>query len=319
MATPREPSTDWSETITAEEHERQVAFSDSLVEIQSRINAKHGPGRTFHRKPVAHLVGRLAVPGDLPPYAKQGLFLLPGEHDVVIRLSNGAMVAGPDFTPDVRGFAFSVRNLDGPSALGGHADRQDFLLINITSFGFDDTSGFAQVVGSASRGQLSLAQDLLRGRGVVQGSKDLARLALRVARPFTGFGTSDFHSCAAVAWGPYAAHVHLAPVGGGRPSLFAAKDWGADVRDRLAKGPLTYDMQAQFYTDDEHTPIETAARAWDAPKVTVARLTVTGLADEDAVEADRFDPWNSLIDHRPLGEIMRARKVAYYRSFENRR
>ena len=36
------------------------------------------------------------------------------------------------------------------------------------------------------------------------------------------------------------------------------------------------------------------------------------------MERDHFDPWMALADHRPLGEIMRARKAAYYASFKNR-
>ena len=34
--------------------------------------------------------------------------------------------------------------------------------------------------------------------------------------------------------------------------------------------------------------------------------------------ADRFDPWSAVAEHRPLGEIMRARKAAYLPSFRNR-
>jgi 5-methylthioadenosine/S-adenosylhomocysteine deaminase len=39
---------------------------------------------------------------------------------------------------------------------------------------------------------------------------------------------------------------------------------------------------------------------------------LTGLATDAAqVEAAKFDPWNAVVEHRPLGEVMRARKVAY--------
>jgi hypothetical protein len=27
--------------------------------------------------------------------------------------------------------------------------------------------------------------------------------------------------------------------------------------------------------------------------------------------AAKFDPWNAVVAHRPLGEVIRARKVAY--------
>jgi integrase/recombinase XerC len=37
-----------------------------------------------------------------------------------------------------------------------------------------------------------------------------------------------------------------------------------------------------------------------------------------AVEASVFDPWHALAAHRPLGEVMRARRVAYFASAQAR-
>jgi hypothetical protein len=76
-----------------------------------------------------------------------------------------------------------------------------------------------------------------------------------------------------------------------------------------------HELQLQFFTDEDATPIEDAAASWRAPYVTVARLTIPPQDLEDAVAAKveqaRFDPWNALVEHRPLGEVMRARKAAY--------
>ena len=38
-------------------HDRHAAFTERIVALQSRINAKRGPGRAFHRKQVAAPVG----------------------------------------------------------------------------------------------------------------------------------------------------------------------------------------------------------------------------------------------------------------------
>jgi hypothetical protein len=312
-----QPSTQWSESVSADEAQRHEEFAQALVQMQTRINAKRGPGRTFHRKPIAALVGTLVVPDSLPEHAAQGLFAQPGEHEVVIRMSNGAMVPQADPAPDIRGFALSVRGVAGPGALGGDTDRQDFLLINRPAFGYRDSRDFAELVPRAARGQRALLTHLVTKHGALRAPWEIARQGADLARPFSGFATSSFHSCAPVAWGPYAAHVHLAPVGARRSPL-AMRDWGADVRSRIQRGPLAWDLQAQFYTDPEHTPIEDGRTPWRAPKTTVARLTATGLADAEAVEADRFDPWAALAAHRPLGEIMRARRAAYYPSYRNR-
>ncbi len=288
-----------------------------ITGLQTRINERKGPGRAFHRKPVAALTGRLTVPGGLPEYAAQGLFAQPGEYDVVIRMSNGSIVPQADPVPDIRGFAFSVRGLEGPGALGGATDRQDFLLINWPAFGFRDSRDFAELVPAAARGQKALAQYLVAKHGVVGGPVEMLKQAASMARPFSGFATSDFHSCAPVAWGPYAAHVHVSPMGAGR-NLMAWRDWGADVRARLRDGSLRWHVEAQFYTDPKSTPIEDGRKPWGSARQVVAMLEADALADSDAVEADHFDPWSALVEHRPLGEIMRARKAAYYPSSRNR-
>ncbi len=308
------PSIDWAERIAPGEAQRHAEFTEQIVALQSRINERRGPGRAFHRKPIVGLRGTLQVPQLLPAHAAQGLFARPGLYEVLVRMSNGSVVPQPDALPDIRGFAMSVRAVEGPGALAASTDRQDFLLINFPNFGFTDSSDFADIVGPAARGQVALLRFLLGKYGPVKGPLEMARLVANQARPFSGFATSSFHSCAPVAWGPYAAQVHVEPVGA-RLNVLAFRDFGADVRERLDSGPLTWHVQAQFFTDEHRTPIEDGRVTWKGEKVTVGTLICDEAVD---VEAERFDPWNALVEHRPLGEIMRARKVAYYPSFQNR-
>lgn len=310
-------STDWNETIAPDEEDRHRRLTEAILEIQTRVNAKSGPGRAFHRKQVAALSGRLVVHDALPEYAAQGLFAEPGEYEVVARLSNGAMVTHPDLIPDVRGFAFSVRGLDAEGALTASTDRQDFLLIDLPSFGFRDSADFAQIVQAAGSGPLGTLKHLIGRDGVVAGLTRAATQAARIAVPFTGFATTDFHSCAPITWGPYAAQVHLRPRGAGINPL-AWRDYGADMRGRIAKGDVRWDVQAQFYSNPSDTPIEDLRSPWDSSKVTVGELILDSPADDQAVEQDRFDPWSALAEHRPLGDVMRARKAAYFRSVQNR-
>jgi hypothetical protein len=64
-----------------------------------------------------------------------------------------------------------------------------------------------------------------------------------------------------------------------------------------------------------------------APYVTVGVLTLPPQETADAagqaltttIESAAFDPWSALMAHRPLGEVMRARKVVYYQSQTGRR
>ena len=113
--------------------------------------------------------------------------------------------------------------------------------------------------------------------------------------------------------------VRLVPVDPAPPTPNAKKDWAADVAARVKAAPLVFDLQLQFFTDEATTPIEDATVDWPTPYLTVGRLTVPqsdltappGAATQEAAESAAFDPWSALVEHRPLGEIMRARKAAY--------
>ena len=149
-----------------------------------------------------------------------------------------------------------------------------------------------------------------------------------MARPFSGFATESFFSAAPIANGPYAVRVRLRPQSTA-PAGATTSDWAADLGAHLARGPIRYELQLQFYSDEKTTPIEDGAVDWaeaDAPYVTVARLTIPqqsldgadGKALADEIERATFDPWEALAAHRPLGATMRARKHAYFASQKTR-
>ncbi len=321
------PSTGWQEQIDPDEAERHERFAGQIGKLQTKLNGKYGPGRAFHRPQIAGVTGELVVTAD-EPELRQGLFATDGPLTTLVRMSHGAVAPHADPMPDIQGFAMSVRGISGPGALADQTDRQDFLLINMPAFGFSSSAEFADIVGPSSRGQVALAKHLISSKGIVAGPLELARLTKNIARPFSGFATTTFHLGAPIAYGPYAAKIRVVPVGASL-NLGAIRDHHKDVADRLRRAPLHYDVEVQFFLDEQTTPIEDMRDPWPqdrSPYHPVARLTIPqqdidsrpGQQLADQIEHDRFDPWSALADHRPLGEVMRARKAAYYPSVVNR-
>lgn len=325
-----QPSTAWKEDIRPDEGERYAQFARDLDEMQQRKSAKYGNGRALHRKQVLALQARFEVLPGLPEHARHGLFAEPGMHDALVRLSNGSMERASDRAPDIRGFAIKVHGVRGPCALGsGEADSQDFLLINQTAFSSAKSDEFVALVLAASRGNGALLKHMFSAYGVVDGLRKIARFGALMARPFSGFATERFHSVLPIACGPYAVRVRLLPPAGQKPDASAKGDWAADIRRRVAHEALEYELQLQFFTDEANTPIEDATVDWPesvSPYLTVGRLTIPvqhleGQAGEKLqaeAENGTFDPWGGLMAHRPLGDVMRARKVTYFHSQRNR-
>jgi hypothetical protein len=130
-----------------------------------------------------------------------------------------------------------------------------------------------------------------------------------------------------IACGPFAVRVRLLPdAGNGTPNAQAKTDWGADFSQRLAAQALQWDLQLQPFVNETLTPIEDASVNWPTPYTTVARMTLprqdtqseAGMALLKQAEAGVFDPWQALIEHRPLGDVQRARKVVYFQSQKGR-
>jgi hypothetical protein len=221
-----------------------------------------------------------------------------------------------------------VLGLRGPGALGGETTSQDFLLINHPAFAFPRSDEFVELVLAAGRGGGALLAHVFRRYGPIGGARFLARFARSIGRPFTGFATERFHSAAPIACGPYAVRVRLLPASS-TAAPGTVDDWAADFLRRLSRGDLVFDLQLQFFTDERVTPIEDASVDWseaEAPYLTVARVVLPKLAPEGSpdealrarIEAGIFDPWTALAAHRPLGDVMRARKVVYHASEKGR-
>lgn len=319
----KQPSTAWRERIAPDEEAHLARVAEVIGNLQHAKSKKYGTGRTLHRKQLLAATGTLEVLDGLPDHARHGLFAMPGRHRALVRLSNGSPDIQSNRTPDIRGFALKVFGVNGEAALGGTTDHQDFLMINQDRAPGANSREFIDFLEAATPGPVSGIVHLFKAYGPFGGLSRLRALTAMLGRKFRGFAAERFDTVAPIQCGPYAVRVRLKPAGNPPPSA-RSKDIAADMRERLAVGPILWDLELQFYVDEAITPIEDASRPWpdaETPVVTVARLTlpqqgVDAVAAE--TEAAKFDPWGGLAAHRPLGEVMRARKVAYYASQQGR-
>ena len=328
MSSPPAASTDWQEKIAPDEEERYAGYAAQFVEIQKRRSARWGVGRTLHRKQVTAAHGTLEVLDEVPSYARHGLFAKPHDYDVWVRLSNGGMNRAPDKAPDIRGFSMRVFGVEGESALGnGPAKSQDFTLINTEMFSFSGSAEFVDFVVAAAKGNGSLIKYVIKRYGLLGGPRMLGKMLKIASKPFSGFATEPLFSAVPMANGPYAVRVRLLPsASNGTAELNATQDLAGDFSSRLKRGPLHWDVQLQYYTNETLTPIEDASVNWQTPYSTVARLMLPkqdtaspeGWALAQEVEGTVIDPWQALAEHRPLGDVQRARKVVYFASQKGR-
>jgi hypothetical protein len=266
------------------------------------------------------LRAELQVEPGLSGPAAQGLFAKPGTYEAYVRLSNGSGRTQHDKAPDLRGLAVKVLGVEGKKALG-EASTQDFLFIDAEALPFRDPREFVSFVGAA-KNPLTLPWKLFaklgfRAFGLIGGVVKMAK---------GGRGSLldlGYHTVAAHAWGPHAARVHLEPLHAAAGAVPAPEpDYlRSELLPRVRAGGIQYAVLAQLLADPSDS-VEDQSKPWSSPHTRVGTLTIMaddlsserGRALESLVRSLSFDPWHSLEAHRPLGQIMRARKSAYFLS-----
>jgi len=312
----------FGETIVSEEESRFRAFADELVALQNARAAEQGgkKSRALHVKQHLGAVGELVVKA--PEAARHGVFAVTGKSwPVYVRFSNGASRPQGDKQPDVHGFALKLVGVPGTKLIEGleGAPTQDFLFIDTPSIPFRNPDEFMMFQRAAKDGAGKLLPRLIssfgfkRALGILWG-------AIRKEQ-VKSYATHAFHTSAPIAFGPSAAKLALFPAETNAQGSSPSGDdfLRRDLTERLAQGPLSWILRAQLFADERTTPIEDTSVEWAGPWLDLATLTLPQQSTESArgreiselVNELSFDPWHTTEEHRPLGAIMRARKVTY--------
>jgi hypothetical protein len=329
------PSTAWIEKIEPDENARFERLAATFGELQKK-NARGGaPQRGLHAKPNATARAELQVLGDLAPHLRQGLFAEPRTYAAYVRFSNGQGFHQADPKPDVRGVAVKVLGAPGKKVIPGMEDAptQDFLLIKTREFPFRTPDEFVSLMWAARDPALAPFR-VLGALGFGRGLSLLRKLVAGIKEAPASLATTRYFQPLPIRYGAYAARVSLAPhaphaKGDGAPAKRSPEYLAEDLAARLRQGPVVYDLQVQLFVDEARTPIEDPTVDWsdaDAPWSTVARLTLpqqdlaspAGQKLARFAEGLSFDPWHAMVEHRPLGAVMRARNHVYRTSTSQR-
>lgn len=313
---------------------------EQFAKIQKTTLKDYGHAvRGVHAKAHGLLVGSLEVLPGLSPALAQGAFAAPGRHDVVLRFSTNPGDILDDNVSTPRGLAIKILGVAGERLPDAQGLTQDFVLANAPAFTAPDGAAFLKslklLAATTDTPQVFKKgfSALLRGVEAVLeglGTKSPTVIALG-GHPETHILGETFYSQAPLRWGDYVAKVAVAPVS---PELTALTGAALNVNGKpnglreavaafFAAQAGVWEIRAQLLTNRETMPVEDASVPWpetESPYRPVARITVPrqeAWSDAKARALDdglAFSPWHGLAAHRPLGAIMRARRVVYPRS-----
>ena len=326
----------------------QPGEDDLLTEIDATLesirettfeNSGHAI-RSVHAKSHGLITAELEVSDALPEILAQGLFGRPGLYPVVMRFSTNPGDILPDSVSTPRGLAIKILDVDG-ERLPGDAElrSQDFVMVNGPTFSAPDGRAFAKnlamLAATTDRGEgLKVALSAaLRGieRVVEAMGSESPTLKSLGGHPWTHILGETFFTQLPMRYGDYIAKLSVAPAS---DNLRALKDEPLErtddddfirnaVRDFFAREDAEWEVRVQLCTNLDDMPIEPANIPWDedkSPYLPVGRLRTVRQegwsADRAAVVDDGmgFSPWHGIVDHWPLGSLMRIRQQTYANS-----
>jgi hypothetical protein len=321
------PSTDWKEVVAPDEDARFLRYAEVLRDLQ-RQNG--GQDRGAHAKGNVGLLAELVVDDGLPAHARHGLGAKPGRYGAWVRVSNAALTRQHDKKGDIRGFAFKVIGVDGKKVIPGmeNARTQDFLFINGPITAVKNADEFIAII-KAARSPATLPFKLMASVGFGRAITIIKRAANTLGKKLVSAAFTPYWTAAPISWGPYAVKLNLQPkLSPDGTQLGSSADYiGEELAARVKNGPVSWDVRIQFYTDPKATPLEDHDVEWQGEWLTIGTLTIPqqdagserGRKVSETLEKASFDPWHALVEHKPLGNMMRARNHAYRLSSQERK
>ena len=297
--------------------------------------------------------GEVEILRGLPDAYAQGIYAKPGRHEALVRFSNGTNHIGDDrFLGPIVGIGLKMFGIEGRTVLEDEPDSQtfDYAMINHPVFFVNTLKHYVFIqalfanLGKAPPPHVSPEEkragihrflyNWVTGKGTLPPDEwaweELgAFLQLAQHKP-VNLLLSTYWTMGAVRHGDYVAKVRVAPA-----PLFAdrvvqraldlnsaAQVFRPALVAELRERPYEFDIQVQLSTDLDRMPVEKTTVLWPeslSPYVTVAKLR---LPQQDIGGEDNFErmdktsmsPWRVTEEHRPLGNIMRARKEVYRQS-----
>jgi len=276
--------------------------------------------RSSHPKSNGCIKGHFMVDPSISSEYQYGIFKPGADYPVWMRFSNSADKLTDDDAKDFRGLSLKLTKVDGERLPqpGDENHTQDFLFLAHDAFFAANPVEFFDFFDAAfSDNTISFLLTHPRGAlNIFLGSK-------RYKNPLN----AHWNSVTPYALGPQQNGVYknvvryalrTCSVNSGEIPEPPTPDYLSDnLQNQLAKGSACLDFFIQKQVDPEKMPVENVLIAWDkelSPFIKVAQIkiskqTFTSEAQKNFCENISFNPWHSLVAHRPLGGINRTRKV----------
>jgi hypothetical protein len=294
---------------------------DAFITLIKSHMTKTFPTGTMKRgaHPKAHgcVQAEFIIESNLPENLRVGVFREAKTYQAWIRFSNAGDPKA-DATPDLRGMAIKLMDVNGEQNPGGSHRMQDFLLVSHPVFMTRDVEDFFRFNRAFEEGWL-LWYFFNPFRFKLQTFNILRAMARTMsnvlALKYWSITPSLFGEGCAVKYAAFP----VTSVSDQMPENPDENFLHDALKQTLTQQEVVFDFFVQFQVDADKMPVEDAMVLWDeklSPHCKVATIRIPkqnfdSPEQEQFCENLSFSPWNGLVEHRPLGGLNRARKRMY--------
>ncbi len=287
--------------------------------------------RGAHSKAHACVKAFFEINEIIKPQLQHGLFSQPGRsYKGWIRFSNakGGMTGNYDINKDAHGMAIKLFNIyqhglekkvDGP-------DTQEFLMHDSPVFFVANIDDYNQFLESEDK-VLYFVKDINPFKWKLR--ELMHALETLKPPPISPLKTQYFSNTA------YKLGSHNIKFSARSCALqdkissdekFDPDFLQKEMAKELTTGTGCFDFMVQLQDPNKYMPIEDPSIEWresDSPFITVAKIIIPSQEFNSPMQREfcenlSYSPWNSLFEHRPIGELNRIRKEVYQASSSHR-
>jgi hypothetical protein len=299
-------------------------INDMKIILQEKMSKDYPTGltkRDAHPKTLACLQAQFIVEPNMPSELKKGIFKFSQTYPAWIRISSASGNIQSDKAKDMRGFAIKIIGVKGErfQTQNNEKETQDFVLLSYPSMPL----GTIKLFHDAVYYSIKLSPLVFLARLVVSGDFHIINELRKARQNQTSPMDIRYWSTTPYLYGTNRivkySLVPTSRIKSPLPPKLSDHYLTENMEKHLAANEASFDFMIQFQKDPSRMPVEDAGVEWsekESPFIKVATLRIPPQAfrtreREELAEDLSFSPAHSLIDHRPIGGINRARVEIY--------
>ncbi len=311
------------EHVDPDEEARAREFTAELRKKMVESAGEDVMRRAVQPKHHGCVRAEVVVEPDLSPNLRVGLFAEPRTYRAWIRFANQNPEPQSDGERDIRGAAIKLLGVPGRTLAEDQQDSGtvDLIFISAPVFVTADAESFFRLRRATDPLSIPRAAAFFLNplRPQLRTLFNAVRAMKRHGNPLS----IRYWSATPYRFGSRAVKLSLIPQWKAPRRLSKRK--GDDfLRENMARtleqrDDIAFDLAVQIQTDPVAMPVEDNGKRWDeeaspflkVATVRIPRQTFDTPGQQRFCENAAFDVWRTLEEHRPLGNVNRARRLIY--------